>query len=169
LFRLLLILLVAGIAYYLLLSPLKRWLASLSGPAKKLLAAAVLLFILLVAGGGFNVLTGLVIGLLAVLPRILPVILRYLPQLESLLRVVLKTRQEGGAQHRTQHNYGSANSSKTMSEAEAYEVLGLQPTAGEKEIIDAHRRLMQKNHPDRGGSDYLAAKINLAKKILLKR
>lgn len=167
--RLILILLVAGIAYYLLLSPLKRWWLSLSGQSKKLLAAATLLFAVLAASGGFTMLAGLVVAGLAMLSRIFPVILRNLPQLDNILRVLLRARQDRGAEYRTGHNSGPSNASKTMSVAEAYEVLGLHQNASEQEIIDAHRRLMQKNHPDRGGSDYLAAKINTAKRILLKR
>ncbi len=58
-------------------------------------------------------------------------------------------------------------SSGEMSESEARAVLGLGPEATREEIVEAHRRLIQRLHPDRGGSDYLAAKLNAAKDLLL--
>lgn len=55
----------------------------------------------------------------------------------------------------------------SMTREEAALILGIGLNAGEQEILEAHRRLIQKNHPDLGGTDYLAAKVNQARDIML--
>lgn len=57
--------------------------------------------------------------------------------------------------------------SSGMTLSKAYEVLGLKPPVTRDEVIQAHRRLINRVHPDRGGSSYLAAEINRAKDTLL--
>jgi hypothetical protein len=64
---------------------------------------------------------------------------------------------------------GAAGGDGTMSRAEAYEILGLRPDASETEIRAAYHRLISALHPDRGGSNYLAAKLNRARQVLLDR
>ena len=59
--------------------------------------------------------------------------------------------------------------SGTMSRAEALTVLGLEEGASDEEIRAAHRRLILQTHPDKGGTNYLAAKINEAKDVLSRR
>lgn len=54
-----------------------------------------------------------------------------------------------------------------MDADEARRILGVSGSASREDIVTAHRRLMQKMHPDRGGSAHLAAQINRAKDILL--
>jgi hypothetical protein len=56
-----------------------------------------------------------------------------------------------------------------MTREEAYAILGLDEGASDEEILEAHGRLIQRVHPDRGGSTFLAAKINQARDLLLER
>ena len=72
------------------------------------------------------------------------------------------------AGERTGNYRGNARSTSVdMTVEEAYAILGLSPGADAEAIKEAHRRLMVKLHPDHGGSDYLATKINRARDVLL--
>ncbi len=85
--------------------------------------------------------------------------------LESYLDRVQGADWRAGFASNGQERNGSAGGPMTVEEA--WRILGLEPGADREAIIAAHRRLMQKLHPDRGGSDYLAARINQAKDRLL--
>jgi DnaJ domain len=89
----------------------------------------------------------------------------------DLLAVYLDRREPGWREH-AQGDAGAgarpADSGK-MTEREAYQILGLQPGASPEEISRAHRSLIKKLHPDQGGTTYLAARINEAKDVLLRR
>jgi hypothetical protein len=128
-----------------------------------LLCIAGVALLYLTATGRLNWLFALLGVFFAFALRLMPSILNYAPQLHRLWQ------QFSGSKQYSSQRQGDSSAKGKMTVEEAYEVLGLKPGASEQEIITAHRKLMQKIHPDRGGSDYLAAKINLAKKILLKK
>ena len=76
--------------------------------------------------------------------------------------------QRFGEPYCSDNQEGSTHdNSLEMNTSEALAVLGLEEGATREEIISAHKKLIQKMHPDRGGSTYLAIKINQAKDILL--
>jgi hypothetical protein len=86
-----------------------------------------------------------------------------------LLESYLERRLGPGWRQRAGGRTGERGSTRNtdMTVDEAWQVLGLAPGATPEEIRAAHRRLMQTVHPDRGGTDYLAARVNRAKDLLL--
>lgn len=85
---------------------------------------------------------------------------------ESYVLLQAYLLRSGTGNYQSQDSY-QPNSFSELSNDEAYEVLGLPNSATKDQVIKAHKRLMQRLHPDRGGSDYLAAKINAAKDKLI--
>jgi hypothetical protein len=99
------------------------------------------------------------------------------PQSEAVLRAYLDRERPEWQDHWQEQpkdqagsgpgEAGSPRGQAAMDRAEALRILGLAEDAGPEAVREAHRRLMQRFHPDRGGSDYLAAMINQAKRVLL--
>jgi len=128
---------------------------------KKLVVWTVISIVIAVLGilaitGKLNVITALIGGLIALIPKAMH-LLRYLP-------LINRFRQQ--ASQKSGQKQASTNKA-AMSKEQACEILGIKLGCSKDEIIIAHRRMMQKVHPDRGGSDFLAAQINQAKDTLL--
>lgn len=144
---------------------LKQW-GRLSAEKKKaatwklvLIVGGVFLLVMVLTGR-VHVLTAAVAALIPLL-RKLPELARFFPALNRLFKGSDNIGASDGA--------GSGQAAAgDMTEREACEILGVTAACSKEEVVLAHRRLIQKLHPDRGGSDYLAAKINEAKSVLLR-
>lgn len=152
------------------------WSSDRAGRYSTLITLAA---VALVAGLAVLAMTGRLHWLAAVGAAALPFLrrgvqlLRYLPWAGPLLRTL---RQRAGARAGAdQARNGGARQGNgrartrhgSMSRAEALDILGLGSRPSREEILSAHRRLIQKLHPDRGGSTGLARQLNEARQRLL--
>jgi len=128
---------------------------------QSLVVFVVLIVMLLALTGRLNWLLAVSAGVVAFVARFLPVLLRYIPQIQKLMQFFYHSRNTAN------QSKSSVQKSTNLTKAQACDILGVSLTATKQEIIDAHRKLIFKNHPDRGGSDFLAAQINQAKETLL--
>ena len=116
------------------------------------------LSLVLVAAGKVHWIGAIITGCFVLFRTLLPHLLSYLPQ--WLLR-----------KHQNDENKKASNKNfrtkAEMSTTEALAILGLQEDASREDIIKAHRKLMSKLHPDKGGNDFLASQLNRAKETLI--
>tara|TARA_B110000977_G_C10857391_1_gene408317 strand:+ start:67 stop:576 length:510 start_codon:yes stop_codon:yes gene_type:complete len=134
---------------------------------KAILVACALLLIGLAAIGRVHWLGALLASALAGMRFLLPIIFKSLPMLAPFLK-----RAKAEQANNDNNNNNNANTNRSansdITREEAFAILGLDASASEDEIVMAHRRLIQKLHPDTGGNEYLATQLNLAKDFLLK-
>lgn len=116
---------------------------------------AIVLLVLVATGRG-HWLMGVVAALLALAGRLVQLV-QYVP----IFKKIFAENAPG------QTNQSAGRTAGKMSRKEAAQILGVEENASPEEIKTAHKKLMQKVHPDRGGSDALAKQINEARDVLL--
>lgn len=153
----------AAIAFAVLFRLL--WRSARPSPATAVVTLTALALLgslgLLAATGRLHWLAALGAALLPFLRRGFG-LLRYVPYLGQLY-AAYRRRDGGGEQGAGRPAAG------TMTREQALGILGLAGNPSRQEIIDAHRRLMAKVHPDKGGSNHLAQQLNEAKQRLLRK
>jgi hypothetical protein len=115
------------------------------------------LAILLVFSGKLHWVAGAIAAILPIIQRFFPLLVRFLPFFKNK---VTETSQKKTS---TPSNAMDAE----MDLKRALQVFGFEALPSEEKVVQRHRELMQKNHPDRGGSDFLASQINQAKEVLV--
>ena len=171
------LLVIAGIIGLLLFV---RWVRK--QPRKKQAQAVLILvaviFVAMALTGRLHWLFALIAAAAAFIQKMIP-FLRYIPLFGAIYSKLSGANRDSDQSYTHQNRSNESNNersthqkpihNRSMTEEQAYNILGLENTATQEDIIDAHRRLMQKIHPDRGGTDFLASQINQAKDLLLKK
>lgn len=168
-------LIVLGVSLALLMA---AWLISQALRAKRsgnrggivavVAAIAVVILAALAATGRLHWLAAAGAAVLPLLRRFIGMV-RFLP----MLRRVLGDLRQNGSPGRSSSGYGKSGpagnrgAAGAMTREDALALLGLPSDASREAIVDAHRRLMQRVHPDRGGSVALAQQLNEARRVLL--
>ena len=92
--------------------------------------------------------------------------LRQVPNASQKMAEAMKNLPKFDSESLASSKYYRGGFEPKMSKREASLILGVSPTASKIKVKDAHKKIMLLNHPDRGGSPYLAAKINEAKDLM---
>lgn len=138
----------------------KRWLKlpkqqqRKSGKQIALWTIAIVVLALVVTGRA-HWLMGVIATLLALASRVAQ-FAQYIPLFKQIF----------GDANAQQPPSGNSPANRAMSRQDAADILGIDVNSSQEEVRLAHKKLMQKIHPDRGGSDALAKQINEAKKVL---
>ena len=140
----------------------KRWQAlpkeQRNAAGKKyILYGLIAVLLIMVASGRAHWIMGVLAGLLAIASRAAQFV-QYVPLFKKIYDDLNGNTAQTGATPQT---------NQAMTRQDAADILGVDVNASSEEVRTAHKKLMQKIHPDRGGSDALAKQINQAKDILM--
>lgn len=120
---------------------------------------AAVVVIGLVLTGKLHWIAAGIAGLLPIAQRLFTTGIRFMPYLKQFY--TFKNKQ-------SEPSTPPAQESNNMTVDKAKDIFGFKTVDSSEQVTKRHRELMQKNHPDRGGSDYLAAQINEARECLMK-
>ena len=90
----------------------------------------------------------------SMIPLVFVLFFKWMPVLSFMKSIFFSSKTQSG-------NF------KRMDKAEAFEILGLDRKATKEEIVERYNKLIKKNHPDLGGSEWITKRINKARDILL--
>jgi DnaJ family protein C protein 19 len=149
-----LLVIVAIIAFFIVIGHVRRQPTEKRNPLiiRYTLYGALVIIIGLVVTGRMHWLAAPIAAVLPVIQRLLPWVIRFLP--------FMKKQQ-------VKQDPPNPTSNDKMDLSQALRIFGFDKVPDKETITQRHRELIHKNHPDRGGSDYIAAQINEARDVLV--